>query len=96
MTLDDQLIDASVSPFNKTQRQQLKALSNVRLNKNYSAAPNTELEEYIQTLRDMYPDKFRTTRADLSARVFFDEPTSVIVYARVIRPLSRSPYLKKR
>jgi len=60
--------------------------------KDYPVQPNMQLEQYIETLHDMYPEKFHKTRADLESRVFFDEPTSLIMHTRSVRPRSQSPY----
>jgi hypothetical protein len=79
--------------LNDLQRQTLRDLSDVREGKNYTQA-NKALEIYLQTLRDMYPEKFHYTRSDLEKRVFVDTPTSVIPHARSMRSRSKSPYLK--
>jgi hypothetical protein len=81
--------------FNETQRKTLIALSKVGDGNTYMK-DNKPLEDYIQTLRDMYPEKFHRTRTDLESRVFFDTPTSMATpYARSVRPRSESPYLMK-
>jgi hypothetical protein len=96
MTNTEKLINDTVSPFNEHQRQMLKDLSKVQeRGKDYPVQPNRKLEDYIETLHDMYPEKFHKTRADLESRVFFDEPTSLIAHARSVRPRSQSPYHAK-
>ena len=92
MTAAEKLINDTVSPFNIAQRDRLKYLSKVRKDGNYSAMPNVKLEEYIQELRDKYPDKFHT-QATLNNRVFMDEPgTYGTAYTRCVRPRAESPY----
>ena len=94
MTTTETTIDNGVSPFNPTQRQRLKDLSKVLENQAYSAQPNIPLEEYLEVLRDMYPEKFHT-KESLKMRTFVDTPTSFIPYARCVRPRDQSPiYLK--
>lgn len=94
MTAAEKLINDCVSPFNEHQRQMLKDLSKVRKDKNYSATPNVKLEEYIETLKDMYPEMFHT-KDTLKNRVFVDTPTSLATpYARCVRPREQSPILK--
>jgi hypothetical protein len=94
MTSTEQLINDCVSPFNEAQRQRLKDLSKVLDDQAYSAQPNMPLEEYLETLRDMYPEKFHT-KESLKMRVFVDTPTSIIPYERCVRPREQSPiYLK--
>ncbi len=93
MTAAEKLINDCVSPFTETQRQKLKDLSKVPPDKNYSVTPNIKLEEYIETLKDMYPEMFHT-RDTLKNRVFVDTPTSFIQYARCVRPREQSPILK--
>lgn len=91
MTAAEKLINDCVSPFNETQRQRLKDLSKIRKDKNYPAAPNIKLEEYIEELRDMYPEKFHT-KDTVKHRVFVDEPRSIYTpYARYVRPYAESP-----
>jgi hypothetical protein len=79
--------------LNDIQRQTLRDLSDVREGKNYMQE-NKPLEIYLQTLRDMYPEKFHYTKSDLEKRVFVDAPTSIVPHARAVRPRSKSPYLK--
>jgi len=79
--------------LNDIQRQTLRDLSDVRKGKDYTQE-NKALEIYLQTIRDMYPEKFHYTRRDLEKRVFVDAPTSIIPHARAVRPHSKSPYLK--
>jgi len=96
MTTAETIINSSSNPFTEHQRQQLKDLSKVQEHgKDYSVLPNMKLEQYIETLKDMYPEKFHKTRADLESRVFFDEPTSITPHARSVRPRSQSPYQAK-
>ena len=95
MTSNEKLINDCVSPFNETQRQKLRDLSKVRPNKDYLVQPNIRLEEYLEELRDMYPEKFHT-KESLKMRVFVDTPTSIIPHARCVRPREQSPiYLKE-
>jgi hypothetical protein len=79
--------------LNDIQRQTLRDLSDVSEGRNY-AQENKALEIYLQTIRDMYPEKFHYTKSDLEKRVFVDAPTSIVPHARSIRPRSQSPYLK--
>jgi hypothetical protein len=81
--------------LNDIQRQTLRDLSDVREGKNYTQE-NKPLEIYLQTLRDMYPEKFHYTRSDLEKRVFVDAPNfhAIVPHARAVRPRSKSPYLK--
>jgi hypothetical protein len=95
MTTEESIINGCSNPFTEHQRQQLKDLSKVQeKGKDYPTQPNRKLEDYIETLHDMYPEKFQRTRADLESRVFFDTPTSLVPYARSVRPRDKSPYLK--
>ena len=95
MTAEESIINAAVSPFNEYQRQRLKDLSKVQeRGKDYPVQPNRMLEDYIETLKDMYPEKFHLTKKDLDSRVFFDAPTSLIHHARSLRSREQSPYLK--
>ena len=95
MTNNEQFINSSSNTFNETQRSMLKSLSNVSDGNTYTK-DNKQLEEYIQNLRDMYPEKFHKTKEDLMQRVFFDTPTSMhIPYKRAVRPRVDSPYLMK-
>jgi hypothetical protein len=94
MTNNETFINASSNTFNETQRKTLMALSKVG-NGNTYVKDNKPLEDYLQTLRDMYPEKFHKTKNDLETRVFFDAPTSMCTpYARAVRPRNESPYLK--
>jgi hypothetical protein len=95
MTTTENTIDSGVSPFNPTQRQRLRDLSKVLENQAYSAQPNAPLEEYLEVLRDMYPEKFHN-KESLKLRVFMDTPTTFSTpYARCVRPRDQSPiYLK--
>jgi hypothetical protein len=95
MTYLEKLTNDCVSPFNEAQRQRLKDLSNVLDNQAYSAMPNMRLEEYLEVLRDMYPEKFHT-KESLKTRVFVDTPTTLSTpYARCVRPREQSPILWK-
>jgi hypothetical protein len=95
MTNNEQFINSSSNTFNETQRNALKSLSNVGDGNTY-LKDNKPLEDYIQTLRDMHPEKFHRTKEDLMQRVFFDTPTSMhISYKRAVRPRMNSPYLTK-
>jgi hypothetical protein len=80
-------------PFSDLQRQKLRDLSNVREDKMY-LKENKRLEDYIETLRDMYPEYFHRTKQDFNERVFFDEPASE-PNATFLRPRSKSPYLNR-
>ena len=92
MTAAEKLINDCVSPFTETQRQRLKDLSDVRSDRNYTQE-NRRLEDYLETLKDMYPEKFHRTKADLDSRVFFDEPTTIATpRARCVRSRDQSPY----
>jgi len=94
MTPTEQFTNSSSNTLNETQRKTLMALSKVG-NGNTYMQDNKPLEEYLQSLRDMYPEKFHKTRADLETRVFFDAPTSMYTpHARAVRPRKDSPYLK--
>jgi hypothetical protein len=94
MTSTEQLINDGASPFNATQRQRLRDLSKVLESGAYSAQPNMPLENYLETLRDMYPERFHT-KESLKMRVFVDTPTSIIPYERCVRSREQSPiYLK--
>ena len=94
MTTAEHIIDGCVSLFNETQRQRLKDLSKVLENQAYSAQPNAPLEDSLEGLQDMYPEKFHT-KESLKMRTFVDTPTSFIPYARCVRPREQSPiYLK--
>ena len=80
-----------VSPFNDHQRAKLKSLSRVQpKGKDYPVTPNTALDEYIATLKELNPDMFQT-KESLKERVFVDEP-STSVYKRSVRTYSESPY----
>ena len=92
MTTAETIINGCVNPFTEQQRQTLRDLSIVE--GNTFAKENKKLEEYIEVLQDMYPEKFHRTRNDLESRVFFDAPTSMATpYARCVRPREQSPYL---
>lgn len=53
-------ISDCVVPFTPAQRQNLKDLSRVLpQGQEYPAAPNAKLDEYIEILRDMYPEMFQ-------------------------------------
>lgn len=90
MTTEETIINGCSNPFTEHQRQMLKDLSNTQEGRNY-AQENRMLEDYLETLRDMYPEKFHITKKDLDSRVFFDEPTSLIPHARSLRSRSMSP-----
>jgi hypothetical protein len=92
MTNNETFINASSNTFNETQRKTLMALSKVG-NGNTYVKDNKPLEDYTQTLRDMYPEKFHDS-SSLKTRVFFDAPSMYIPYARAVRPRNESPYLK--
>jgi hypothetical protein len=96
MTTNEAITNSSSNTFNEHQRHMLRSFSKLQTNgKDYSATPNKTLEDYIQTLRDIYPEKFHRTKNDLDTRVFFDAPTTFIPHARSVRPRSNSPYLTK-
>jgi hypothetical protein len=92
MTTNEALINASINTFNEHQRKTLIALSKVSKSNTYMQE-NKPLEDYIRTLRDMYPEKFHNSNS-LKNRVFFDAPTTIIPHASSVRPRSESPYLK--
>jgi len=95
MTTAESIIDGCSNPLNEHQRQMLKDLSKVQeRGKDYPVMPNVKLEQYIETLKDMYPEKFLMTKKDLDSRVFFDTPTSFIPCTRSVRAREQSPYLK--
>jgi hypothetical protein len=82
-----------LNPLNTHQRQMLQDLSRVRKDRLYSAQPNTHLDEYIETLHDLYPEMFHNKRT-LAMRVFVDEPSTIDTpYARHVRTRNESPYL---
>ena len=91
MTTAEKLINDCVSPFNEHQRQMLRDLSDVREDNKYTEV-NRKLQDYIETLRDIYPEMFHTDKT-LKNRVFFDEPRSLgMPFTRFVRPYSQSPY----
>ena len=92
MTTNETFINASSNTLNEYQRHMLKTLSKVSKSNTYMQE-NKPLEDYIQTLRDMYPEKFHNSNS-LKTRVFFDAPTTIIPHASSVRPRSESPYLK--
>ena len=93
MTHTEKFINDSSNTLTEHQRQMLRDLSMVE--GNTYTKENKKLEEYIEVLQDMYPEKFHRTRNDLESRVFFDEPASLSMpYARCVRPREQSPYLK--
>jgi hypothetical protein len=81
----------SVTPLNELQRERLRDLSKVRKDRNYSTAPNIELEKYINELWSQYPEYFHGTKNSLSKRVFMDEPAAADC-ARFVRSWKDSPY----
>jgi hypothetical protein len=90
MTAAEKLINDCVSPFNEHQRQMLRDLSDVREGNKYTEV-NRRLEDYIETLRDMYPEMFHTDKTR-KTRVFMDEPRSLSMpFARFVRAWSQSP-----
>jgi hypothetical protein len=97
MTAAEKLINDCVSPFNEHQRQMLRDLSDVREGNKYTEV-NRRLEDYIETLRDMYPEMFHTDKT-LKHRVFMDEPrvcmdeprSLSMPFARFVRAWSQSP-----
>ena len=92
MTAAEKIINDCVSPFNETQRQRLRDLSKLRKDKEYSAIPNTALNEYITQLKDLYPEMFQDEES-ARRRVFVDEPRSAATdRARFVRPRSQSPH----
>jgi hypothetical protein len=96
MTAAEQLINDCVSPFNETQRQRLRELSKVMpRGEEYPAVPNKPLEEYIKQMRDLYPEMFHNTKADLDSRVFMDTPSANIPYAHAVRTPAQSPWRNK-
>jgi hypothetical protein len=94
MTAAEKLINDCVSPFNEAQRARLQYLSKVREDGNYSGMPNVPLQEYIEELKDLYPNMFQDNTT-LKHRVFFDEPTpgrDPVHHARFVRAKEQSPY----
>ena len=92
MTASEKLINDCVSPFTKTQRDMLKSLCKLQpRGKDYTAAPNKALEEYIKTLKDLHPEMFQS-KDSLQKRVFMDTPMSLIPHARAVRTFEKSPY----
>jgi hypothetical protein len=90
VTAAEKLINDCVSPFNEHQRQMLRDLSDVREGNKYTEV-NRRLEDYITTLRDIYPEMFHTDTT-LKHRVFMDEPRSLAMpFARFVRAWSQSP-----
>jgi hypothetical protein len=92
MTTNEAITNASSNTFNEYQRHMLKTLSKVSKSNTYMQE-NKELQDYIATLRDMYPEKFHNSFS-LKNRVFFDAPTTIIPHASSVRPRQNSPYLK--
>jgi len=92
MTTNEAIINASSNTFNEHQRKTLIALSKVG-NGNTYMQENKPLRDYIDTLKDMYPEKFHSSFS-LKNRVFFDAPTTIIPHANAMRPRQNSPYLK--
>jgi len=91
MTTAEELVNSCSNLLNAQQRQMLQDLSKVRQDKNYSAMPNYALDEYITTLKDLYPAKFHN-RHTLTQRVFMDEPANVDVpYTKFVRTKNESP-----
>lgn len=93
MTSNEKLINDCVSPFNEAQRAKLKSLCRLQIKgRNYTAEPNAPLEEYIATLKALYPNMFQSTHT-LKHRTFVDEPTSLsIPFGRFVRSAHQSPY----
>ena len=91
MTAAEKLINDCVSPFNEAQRQKLRELSKVRVDRDYPVQPNKPLNDYIKQMQDLYPNMFHLTKADLETRVFMDTPTANIPHARAVRTLAQSP-----
>lgn len=90
MTAAEKLINDCVSPFNEHQRQMLRDLSNVHKDNKYLEV-NRKLQDYIETLHDIYPEMFHTDKT-LKHRVFMDEPRSLSMpFARFVRAWSQSP-----
>jgi hypothetical protein len=91
MTSNETLINSCVSPLNEAQRAKLKSLCKLQAKgKNYTAAPNKPLEDYIATLRILYPNMFQS-KESLKTRVFVDTPASIIPYERCVRTVEESP-----
>ena len=58
--MTEKAISYCVVPFTPAQRQNLKDLSRVQPEgKEYPAAPNKMLDDYIDALKDMYPEMFQ-------------------------------------
>lgn len=91
MTTAESIIDGCANPFTEHQRQMLKDLSDTSQGNTYQKV-NSKLQDYLDTLRDMYPEKFHTEKT-LKDRVFFDEPSSLSTpHERFVRPRKESPY----
>ena len=91
MTAAEKIINDCVSPFHEHQRQMLRDLSDVREDNKYTEV-NRRLQDYIETLRDIYPEMFHT-KDTVKNRVFMDEPRSLSMpFARFVRSVSQSPY----
>jgi hypothetical protein len=91
MTSAETLINDCVSPLNEAQRAKLKSLCKLQVKgKDYTAVPNKPLEDYIATLRILYPNMFQS-KESLTTRVFVDTPASLIPYERCVRTMEESP-----
>lgn len=93
MTAAEKIINDCVSPFHEHQRQMLRDLSDAREDNKYLEV-NKKLQDYIETLRDIYPEMFHTDKT-LKNRVFVDEPRSTTTpFARFVRAWSQSPIMQ--
>ena len=93
MTAAEKIINDCVSPFHEHQRQMLRDLSNVHEGNRYTEV-NRKLEDYIETLHDIYPEMFHT-KDTLKKRVFMDEPRSAATAcARFVRSRAQSPIIQ--
>lgn len=80
----------SATPLNELQSQVLRDISDVREDNKYLEV-NKKLQDYIETLQDIYPEMFHTDKT-LKTRVFMDEPrSSSMPFARFVRAWSQSP-----
>jgi hypothetical protein len=75
--------------FNEIQRQHLRDLSHIRKDKEYPVTSNIRLDDYIDQLREQYPEMFHP-KESLRDRVFVDQPMSG-AYKRFIRTYAESP-----
>lgn len=95
MTTAESIIDGCANPLNEHQRKMLKDLSDTKPSNTYQNV-NPKLQDYLDTLQNMYPEKFQSPKT-LKNRVFFDEPASLSTpHARFVRQRKESPYVSNR